>query len=90
MCVNIVNIISRTKCGYPLIVFSVTDIQGVFHAICFMLTSHDYYFFFNGSCRKRDLMGLEFEPVLIMQSCYNVVKKLFPNEQVHNTVLEKR
>ena len=76
--------------GYPLIVFGVTDIQGVFHPICFMLTSHeteiDFTTFYNGLYRQCDLMGIEFEPEFVMQdaqeSSYNAVKKLFPNVQV--------
>ena len=79
-----------TRNGFPLILYGVTDIQGHFHPICFVVSSHenetDYEHFYDGLIRLADQLNLEFSPDYIMQDAwrasYNAVKKFFPDCKV--------
>jgi hypothetical protein len=75
---------------FPLVVFGVTDLKGVFHPICFMITSHeteeDFYYMYHGLHIQCEIMELEWRPSFIMQdaqqSSYNAIKRLFPDVEV--------
>ena len=76
-----------TTNGFPLLVYGVSDIQGHFHPICFMLTSHeteqDFDYFFNELIEQSDLMDIEYNPKFMMQDAcqasLNSIKKLLPD-----------
>jgi len=49
--------------GFPLVIFGVTDLKGVFHPICFMITSHeteaDFYYMYHGLHIQCEIMELK-------------------------------
>ena len=60
-----------TTNGFPLVVYGVSDIQGHFHPICFMLTSHetetDFKYFFDGLIKQAEIMNIEYYPDYIIK-----------------------
>ena len=68
-------------------VYGVVDIQGVFHLICLMLTSHetesDFLHLYNGLLKQAEIMDLDWEPDFSMQDAcrasLNAIAKVQPS-----------
>jgi hypothetical protein len=60
-----------TSHGYPLVIFGITDIQGKFHPVVFMLTSHekriDFHHLYSGLVKIAEELEINFDPKFIMQ-----------------------
>jgi hypothetical protein len=79
----LVNTYKNTIQGFPLVVFGVTDLKGVFHPKCSMITSHeteeDFYYMYHGLHIQCEMMELEWCLSFLMQdtqqSSYNAIKR---------------
>lgn len=77
-----------TSHGYPLVIFGITDIQGKFHPVVFMLTSHekriDFHHLYSGLVKIAEEIEINFDPKFIMQDAckasYNAAKAVFGEE----------
>jgi len=60
-----------TSHGYPLVIYGITDIQGKFHPVAFMITSNetdkDFFEFYSGIKAVALQLEINFEPNFIMQ-----------------------
>ena len=80
------------KYNYPLIVLGVTDMQRVFHRICYMFTSHeqeqDYDHFFKTLLNECECLGFTFRPKFICtdaaSAIANAINSIFSDEASPN------
>jgi len=76
--------------SYPLVIYGITDIQGKFHPVAFMITSNeseeDFVEFYKSIKELAAELDIEFEPQFIMQDAcqasYNAALNVFPNVKV--------
>ena len=60
-----------TTHGFPLLVYGISDQNGRFHPVNFMLTSHetrrDFDIFYEGMIKMCDIFDIDFDPEYLMQ-----------------------
>lgn len=79
-----------TSHGYPLVIFGLTDIQGKFHPIVFMITSHetelDFHYLYSGLIQIAHQLDINHDPKFIMQDAcrasFNAAVDVFGNDIV--------
>ena len=76
-----------TTYGFPLIVYGVSDSEGKFHPVSFMISSHetqqDFTVFYQGLIKEAEKLDINYEPEIIMQDACpasrNAILDFFPN-----------
>ena len=80
-----------TKNGFPLVILGRSDVNRVFHPICFMLTSHetesDFFYLFDEVKKLAKHFGHEFKPNFIVtdacKASLNAIKQCFNEDTKH-------
>ena len=79
------------KYAYPLIVFGFTDIQHIFHPLCYMFTSHeeeaDFSQFFEKFMESVVIFQLNFKPLFIISDACHAMANAIKTHLPHCTYL---